>query len=925
MKHTFLFFLLISSLTKFLFSQSITGIIIPGATVTNSGKNWDVTFYSSTNNSTAKENYKEIKIIQNNTKGEYLVFDEVSGGSNWEIVQGSPGSGSWFSFCKPMLENSNSCQNSTCTTSYYIRNLGSSTGQYTSEIRIGLSTATNQKSSSCTYDTSTAFKITARVKKVNSTKIYKWSEPSSGSDSSFSTASNWTPSRTSPDSSDILVFDLATGATTRNTTVYLDGVSDSFAQLSIAPYTNVTFKCSTSTNTGYLKIGKYNSESGTDLFVDSFAGLRFDQGTVTTRINSQNTSLFKSDIKIKSGTWIFDGAGTHVFNKNIEINGGNLKFQPQSGVNTLELRGKDSKLTGSGGTLYIDSMMNVKIGNGSTSSYTLENVLPLISRLTLLDNTTLKSNSPTNYNTSSNVNAFTPYLQIRTTNKVNTKAYGQIAEIPSSSSITGGALFEIYNDNQRSYRAIGLPFSTAIIVPQYTDDIDLTGNYSGSNKNEFTTTCSTCNSSIFRWNEKNSQWIAYTSGNTVTEIPQGRGTLVFFRGAKGNGLGDTTKSANSQILDFKGVLSQGNCAITLSDSGTSTYEGYNLISNPYPCTIDLREVYESNKNTIIPRFYMYDAITKAYNSWDSVGKNGNSPSYNGSNKYKNSSRTKTKLLAPGAAAFFILKNAGSSTTLTFSESHKFTGDYSATNHFNEIEKLPPDTCRELYVNMHFQDPNLPENDGFTLEFDQINQNDNFDIEDMPKIHAYLGIGTITDDNVWLAIDRRNKLATLESSKLIQLKTVYPSLEKMNLELSFDLCEGVESPYDIYLIDNITNQSILINDEVTYPFTVSTVDEKRSDRFQLLFSSRVQMNHDRFSQDNFIVYPNPNEGHFQIFNPKKNISLIKVLNNHGDTVFKKSIDHNKSEIGVDLSLMNSGVYHLLIQHKGGIYSQAIILL
>jgi len=302
MKHTFLFFLLISSLTKFLFSQSITGIIIPGATVTNSGKNWDVTFYSSTNNSTAKENYKEIKIIQNNTKGEYLVFDEVSGGSNWEIVQGSPGSGSWFSFCKPMLENSNSCQNSTCTTSYYIRNLGSSTGQYTSEIRIGLSTATNQKSSSCTYDTSTAFKITARVKKVNSTKIYKWSEPSSGSDSSFSTASNWTPSRTSPDSSDILVFDLATGATTRNTTVYLDGVSDSFAQLSIAPYTNVTFKCSTSTNTGYLKIGKYNSESGTDLFVDSFAGLRFDQGTVTTRINSQNTSLFKSDIKIKSGT-----------------------------------------------------------------------------------------------------------------------------------------------------------------------------------------------------------------------------------------------------------------------------------------------------------------------------------------------------------------------------------------------------------------------------------------------------------------------------------------------------------------------------------------------------------------------------------------------------------------------------------------------
>jgi len=80
--------------SKIIWGQSITGIIIPGATTSNSGSTWDVTFYSSTTTNTAKDNYKEIKLIQNNTKGEYIVFDAVSGASDWEIVQGQPGSGS---------------------------------------------------------------------------------------------------------------------------------------------------------------------------------------------------------------------------------------------------------------------------------------------------------------------------------------------------------------------------------------------------------------------------------------------------------------------------------------------------------------------------------------------------------------------------------------------------------------------------------------------------------------------------------------------------------------------------------------------------------------------------------------------------------------------------------------------------------------
>lgn len=904
--------------------QSITGIIIPGATASNSGKNWDVTFYSSTTSTTAQNNYKEIRLIQNNTKGDYIVFDAVSGASNWEIVQGQPGGGSWFSFCKPMLENSNTCTG-TCTTSYYIRNLGSSTGEFTADIRIGLSTATSNKGSTCSYDTSTAFKIKATVNKVASTGIYNWTEPTSGTDSSWSIAGNWTPTRTTASTSDILVFDLATTTTLRNTTVYLDGVNQSVSQVRVAPYNNVTFKCSTSTNSGTVKIGEATSATGTDFFVDTLAGLRLDGGTITTRIESGNSSLFKSTLTQKAGTWIFDGAGTHVLHKDLILNGGTMKFQPASGTNTLRLRGRNTKLSGSGGTLYIDSNMNVVIGNGATSTYTLERVLPIISKLTLEANTTLASNSPTNYSTASNVNGFTPYLQLQATAKANSTAFGQLLAVPSTSSITGGALFEIFNNKQRSFRTIGLPFSTSMIIPQFTDDIDITGSYSGSNANEFTTTCTTCNSSIFNWVESSSTWSAYTSGNSVSSISQGNGVLLFFRGARGNGLGDTTVTATSQVLDFKGVLSQGSYSFNLSNSGSGTYKGYNLISNPYPCTIDLKEVYESNRNTLLPRFYLYDAISRRYNAWDSVGKAGNEPSRSGTNRFNSSAnRNKSKLLSPGAAAFFLVDNSGSSTTLTFNESHKYSGALSVTNHFNNgVQELAPTNCNQLSADLHFQDANTPESDGFTLEFDHLGENDRYDLRDMPKLHAYLGFGTLTDDNEWLTIDRRGVMTDQESFKVLPLKVVYPKSNRLDLEISFDMCENSQSPYNIYLIDKFTQQTIVVENGVTYPFTAESGAEKQLDRFNLIFKGKGILNNRAMKTHEFVAFPNPAQESFQVLDPQREIRGFSLYNAIGQKVYSAEVESIKELHTVRVEDLPVGLYQMVIEHSSGNSVQSIL--
>ena len=910
-------------------AQSIDKIIIPGATTSNNGSTWDVTFYSSTTTSAAQNNYKEIQLVQTGTKGDYIVFDDVSGASNWEIVQGQPGGGSWFSFCKPMLENDNAC-NGTCTTSYYIRNLGTTTGEFTATIKIGLSTATGgNKGSQCTYNSNTAITVNATVNKVATTGIYTWSEPTSGSDSSYKIAGNWTPTRSNPNQNDVLVVDLASGTTLRNTTIFMDGVNESISQFKIFPYNNVTFKCSTSTNTALWNIGSSSSGSGDDFILDSLAGMIINGGTINATVTAGNTALFKSNLIVNSGTLNLNGAGTHTFRKDISTLGGALSFKP-SAINTLFLSGKNSKLTGTGGTLYIDSNMNVIIGNGLTSTFTLERTLPLYSDLTLRANTTLISNSPTSndYTTPSVVNNYTPYLQLKAINKPNSTAQGQILTIPNSSSITGGALFELYNNKQRAYRALGLPFSNGVIIPQFTDDIDITGSVTSPNANDFTTTCSFCSHSLFYWNESTEAWTPYTSGSTVTNIPLGTGILMFFRGAKGNGLGDTTVVANEKVINFRGQLAQGYKSFTLTNSGNNTnlsLEGFNLIGNPYPCTIDLRQVYETNKGSIIPRFYMYDAISRRYNLWDSVSPQGGNPNRTGTSKFaQTQSKNQSRLLAAGGAAYFVVKNNPDSLKIAFLESHKYTGLKSVTKHFSSgVQEEPTNDCSTLKGELYFADKSVPENDGFTIEFDRVGMNNDFDVYDAPKMYAYLGFGPLTANNSWLTIDRRDKIANPGESKSIPLKIAYPKDAPTAMEISFNYCPSANYKYDVKLVDRFTQTTATIEDGTTYNFNASNTDEKKSDRFELVFTGREASSNKKIENKTFTIYPNPTQNSVQILDPQTSIQQINVMNTFGQTVTEIKTSDKIQVQQINLENLPSGIYLIEICHKNGKSSQKII--
>jgi len=905
--------------------QTIDEIIIPGATSSNNGTSWDVEFFSSTNTTTNAANYKEIKVVQTGTKGDYLVWDATNK-TDWEVVMGNPTGNSWKSFCYSILENDVACQNK-CTTSYYIRHIGTTTGQQTTSITLGLNTANNN----CSFTSgSPSFTIEATVNKVASTGIYTWIEPATGTDSSYKIAANWSPTRTTVSTDDILVVDLAQTSTLRNTTIDISNLTESINQFKIFPYNNVTFRCTA--NTAWT-VGKATSTSGDDFVCDVNGGMRKSgTGTLEIIIPTGNTAIVSSKLAVgsnpsgsNSGTLLFSGAGSHAISGNIHVDGGTLSFKPTS-LNTLILNGTNQTLNGTGGTLYIDSNMRVTIGTGTTNTFTLNRTLPLYSRLTLLSNTTVASNSP-----GANWNAWEPYLQFKWTDKVGSKAFGELAALPTGAAISGGGLVEILNSSKRAYRTVGIPLKNAANLSQFVDDIHLTGTVSNAaNKDSFTTSCSWCKSSIFSWNEGAASWTAYTSGSSANKIEPGKGVLVFFRGARAAdwGLGDTSVVANSQIIDFKGQLQTGSLTVSglAKTRGTGvSLDGANLVANPYPSTLNFRSFYEGNTGNILPRYYTYDALAKNYNSWDSSV--GTTPLKGGASWFQSASED-SRYINPGAAFFVFARSNGAS--VNFTEAMKEASKRSKGKNF-EAEELKETPCNEFKMTINYVSDTAFESDGFTMQYD-LNipevSNDG-EMYDAPKFHGgFLGLGSITANNQWLAIDRRSKLAEIGSTHTVPLKVAYPKTGPTDVFFTINSCSFGNGPYKIQLVDKVLNTVEEVGDNSIYQYTINTADEKKADRFELLFTAVSQQLNTKdiaTKQNDYIVYPNPAiDGMFNIVNNQNNsISSISVYNMHGQLVREIKRCHSDL-IPVTLGNCSAGMYTVKIIGKNNIESHSVIV-
>ena len=914
-------------------SIAIDYVNLPGIEFTTSGGSGDLSFYTGTSKAAGEGAYFEIKVgtsgatSQGNNKAQ-LCFNFTTTVStelnDWEVVQTRPsnGKGSWASGFSSYNKSG------TEEESYFVRNIKQNTaGSFYATLTIGSyvgsapSAAT--MTSYCTINL-TAIKVSGNV--------YRWF-PTVLNDSFIANANNWVPAWSTKSNADVLIVDLALADPLPLTLDFDDASLSTYTidRLIIAPNNLVTLKHSANLTTSDMNLNMNGVTNGQNnsygIEIDPTAKLRVEaisNTSINLNLASGVSGEILGDLESVSGNInikLLDGGTLYI--GNLRTSGGALNFttsdaspttSPAEGI--INFNTNNTSLSGSG-ALYIDSTIEVQIGSGSTMSFTLSRTLPLISNLTLLDNATLISNSPNSYSSSSDINAWTPYLQFNSIDIPNSKAYGQLINVGTNASITGGAQFNFYNNDVRSYRALGAPLSNGWILPQLADDIDLTGSVTDpTNANEFTTSCVGCGASVYYWDEPTQSWTGYTSGSTVTTIPLGTGVLAFYRGSKGTGLGNSDAAVNGTFIDLKGQVAYGAQNITITKTGTNQFSGYNLISNPYACNIDMRSLWLANISggleKIKPQFLFYDAITKSYNFYDST-----SQTVDFSGKGNGKISREMKLVAPGASFFVIYGNVGgTSTTLTFDETIKEKVYKSGTKHFCKgVEEETLSQCNTLQGKLRYQNSENTESDEFKIKINNLECESDLDYYDLPKFYAgNLGIGTITDNNTWLTIDKRNKLVDIGQTKSIPLKVAYTKNGPSEMEIDIQTCEDFLNNYKIELFDKIKNSTTEISENTIYSFTASNEEEKKSDRFQLLFTGKANQSSVKTNQSNvFSVFPNPSDdGIIYIKKDQQTVTgKYEIYNYNGQLIESGDLSTINAINTIDLSKNNRGVYLLKI--------------
>ncbi len=388
-------------------------------------------------------------------------------------------------------------------------------------------------------------------------------------------------------------------------------------------------------------------------------------------------------------------------------------------------------------------------------------------------------------------------------------ADGMIATLPTGASISGNVTVQRYmaieagpNGNNRIYRYISSPVSNAP-VSQLQATIPVTGSFTGSS------TCSGCGSSqtMFAYDETvttgdlNAGYIDFPAAANTETLAAGRGYAVFIRG---NIAPITT--AGSALWSVRSTVNTGtvNYPVSFTSSGNAANDGWNLVGNPYPATLDWDAASGWTRTNIDNAIYIPDngGATATYATYV------NGISANGGSRY----------IAMGQG-FWVKANAASP-VMSSTEATKAGGTQTSFFRQGAPSNLLRVTLRsgsqrdETVV--YFQEGAT---EGFDGAFDAYKLN-----------NSTLNLSTLAD-TVRMAI---NGLPLLGCGTTVQLNL--SEVGAGGYSLNFSDFESFTDDVAIQLFDAVENRTIDVRKEVVYNFIVSTDPATfGKDRFQLRFT------------------------------------------------------------------------------------------
>ncbi len=476
-----------------------------------------------------------------------------------------------------------------------------------------------------------------------------------------------------------------------------------------------------------------------------------------------------------------------------------------------------------------------------------------------------------------------------------------VAPIPASGASVSGkvTVMQYMTGGRRAYRFWAHPFDSSIALSQLTGNIDITG--AGGATNGFTTTATNAPSAYHYSPVAGNSLLAYDPGwkpftsayasADSNELHPYQGIRIFYRGAKGEGMGFGPYTViSSATLKMTGNLNQGNQAVTLR-KGASAGQDYNMVGNPYASPVDI--------GTIIFNAAMADKVVGAsFYVWNPfLGVAGQFESI----PYSTGGTT------PVAVPYYIQSNdafqvraAHDSDELVFTENDKSDTVSSAYSLMRTNSE---------FLSLNIYDANYHLFDKLQIKFNDIaseKEDGKFDARKLagPDFNFY----SISTDNRNLAIDARPYHANGTIS--LGLNCNFAT----DFVIRAEQC-AIPTGAKVYLHDKLLGRSVLLQQGTEYKFSV-TADKNTqgNNRFELSLDPENATAPQSAAATGVSMVPNPATDDVTItFTSEKAEKLnINVLDASGVNVFNKSLGIQKSgSVTIPLQEMAAGIYFVEI--------------
>lgn len=560
-------------------------------------------------------------------------------------------------------------------------------------------------------------------------------------------------------------------------------------------------------------LGQQSVTFGGTTAISGSSASSFSDVTISGTLTAPSGSMNVAGNFINNGTFTHNG-GTVVFNGTTSISGSsssNFSSITVSGTlnspATLNVAGdftNNGTFNRNTGTVVFNGSSVQTIQGSTTTEFnniTVTNTggppsVRVQSNQDLRGVLTLSAGSVFDADGSSNTSVFT----LRSTDDEPTADAG-IATLPTGASVAGNVRYERFMsiegaNNNRIYRYISSPVQNATVA-DLQNEIPVTGTFTG------TSSCSGCTSNQSMWTydesnitgDLNNGYVDFPATANTEPFQPGVGYLLFVRG---NLLG-------TPIWNLSGPINSGNAdlGVTFTSSGTPANDGWNLVGNPYPSTIDWNSG-SWTKNGLTGTIYMRDN-----------GNGGVVATWNGTTGVNGGSR----FIAAGQA--FWVQADTDSPDLIATEAVKVAG--TSTTFFRE--RSVQDLVRVTLVQNEKRDETV-------IHFRE-DANHGFDKVDAWKLKnsAVFNISSLTEQGEDLAI---NSLPYIGCSKTITLNMT--NVTTGNYRLEFSELESFSNASAIMLTDKFTGTSLDVKSDSSYNFSITTdTVSSAPDRFKLVFS------------------------------------------------------------------------------------------